>query len=435
MNPPRGTRFTDAFDAALQKLANRSMSRSKENPIVVRMLFSPENDYDQVINTLTKNLPDDANNLHIYAGSWLKSLPNMNIGATWNHAKMIAVDGIHLMEGGTEPVDDIYLGKNPVHDLSVHIEGDVTYDAHHFADQQWQLMTAEQQDSWMPTVFGLIPSTTITKVSMKNYPRDNAPASPPQNTQKMEISTQQQLGESSNIVPIISVGRQGGLYGPPSTIWPSDDAILAMINSSQSSMRFIIQDVGPMTVPGVQLGWPKHYLTVIGVAMYERNVKVDMVLSNLNAYPSNLSDLGPVQINGYGYGWTCSDVASEIIKAMQEHYLDDIDDAKLRAVIRENLRMCYIRHNKSSTYEDNNSIGLHSKHWIVDDKACYIGSQNLYESGNLADWGLVIDHEEEVLKIKNEYFVPMWRNSYTGEDVDLDKVMDDLNVGGHDEDV
>ena len=434
MNPPRGTRFTDAFDAALQKLANRSMSRSKENPIVVRMLFSPKHDYDQVINTLTKNLPDDANNLHIYAGSWLKGLPNMNIGATWNHAKMIAVDGIHLMEGGTEPVDDIYLGKNPVHDLSVHIEGDAAYDAHHFADQQWQLMTAEQQDSWMPTVFGLIPSTTMTKVSMKNYPRDNAPASPPQNTQKMEISTQQQLGESSNIVPIISVGRQGGLYGPPSTIWPSDDAILAMINSSQSSIRLAIQDMGPSDLTLMYNGWPKHYMSAFASAIV-RGVEIQMVLSNPFSKPGSASLIHSMGF--YGYGWTCSDVASEIIKAIQEQeeYSDDIDDAKLRSVIKEKLKLTYIRHNKSSTYEDNNSIGLHSKHWIVDDKACYIGSQNLYESGNLADWGLVIDHEEEVLKIKNEYFVPMWRNSYTGEDVDLDKVMDGLKVGGRDEDV
>jgi len=110
MNPPRGTRFTDAFDAALQKLANRSMSRSKENPIVVRMLFSPRNDYDEVINTLTKNLPDDANNLHIYAGSWLKGLPNMNIGATWNHAKNDC-SRWHSLDGGRDRACGRYLPR------------------------------------------------------------------------------------------------------------------------------------------------------------------------------------------------------------------------------------------------------------------------------------------------------------------------------------
>lgn len=414
------------------------MSRTKENPIVVRMLISPHNDVDQIMKTLTENLPDDANNLHIYVGAWLKGLPNMQLGSTWSHAKFIAADDI-LLSGGHNLLDQHHLSMNPMHDLSVHIEGDAAYDGHRFADQQWQLM-ADEQNTWVPAVFGFIPKTELTRISVTRWPRDQAPASVPQFSQQMELSInarQQQLVESSNIVPIISVGRQGGLGGPPSTIWPSDDAILEMLRSAKSSMRFTIQDFGPMKVPGVPLGWPKHYLTAIGVAMFERNVKVDMVLSNPHAFPGNFADLGPVQqrIGVYGYGYTVSDVASELIKAMQEHYLDDIDDAKLRAVIRENLRMCYIKHNKRTTFEDGNPIGLHSKHWIVDDKACYIGSQNLYESGNIADWGLVIDHEEEVLKIKNEYFVPMWRNSYTGEDVDLDKVMDDLKVGGHDEDV
>ena len=69
------------------------------------------------------------------------------------------------------------------------------------------------------------------------------------------------------------------------------------------------------------------------------------------------------------------------------------------------------------------------KHWIVDDKCCYVGSQNLYDC-DLAEWGVVIDDEAEVTNIMNTYFVPIWRNSYiSGQDVDVDQVMDALDGG------
>mmetsp|Transcript_6969 Transcript_6969/g.15907 ORF Transcript_6969/g.15907 Transcript_6969/m.15907 type:complete len:320 (+) Transcript_6969:1312-2271(+) len=147
-----------------------------------------------------------------------------------------------------------------------------------------------------------------------------------------------------------------------------------------------------------------------------------MVVSNPNSIPGGLK---AVEAN-YGNGWSCVDIAAEIIKGIQKQH-SNIDDARLRAMIVDNLRICTVRHDKSSSYEDGKTIGLHSKHFIVDDKCCYIGSQNLYMC-DLAEWGIVVDSEEEVKKIMNDYFVPLWKNSYTGEDVDVEQVMDGLNV-------
>jgi hypothetical protein len=47
---------------------------------------------------------------------------------------------------------------------------------------------------------------------------------------------------------------------------------------------------------------------------------------------------------------------------------------------------------------------------------------------DLAEWGIVVDSEEEVKTIMNDYFIPMWTNSYTGKDVDVEQVMDGLKV-------
>ena len=96
-------------------------------------------------------------------------------------------------------------------------------------------------------------------------------------------------------------------------------------------------------------------------------------------------------------------------------------------MVLQNLRICFIRHDKASAYEDGKTIGLHSKHFIIDDTCAYIGSQNLYMC-DLAEWGIVVDSEQEVKKMKEEYFDRMWKNSFTGEDVDVEKVMDGLDV-------
>merc|ERR1719221_1265230 len=92
-----------------------------------------------------------------------------------------------------------------------------------------------------------------------------------------------------------------------------------MLDSAQTSIKMSLQDLGPIAIPtsparAVPGGvWPEAYLTAIGKAIYERGVNVDIVVSNPNSIPANL---GPTQAN-YGNGWSCVDVAAEIIKTMK----------------------------------------------------------------------------------------------------------------------
>ena len=56
---------------------------------------------------------------------------------SWNHTKMIAVDGKYLHTGGHNLWSKTHLDQNPVHDLSIEMEGYATHDAHEFANAQW----------------------------------------------------------------------------------------------------------------------------------------------------------------------------------------------------------------------------------------------------------------------------------------------------------
>ncbi|KAL7547626.1 hypothetical protein ACHAWF_010914 [Thalassiosira exigua] len=421
LGPPDG-KFLTAFQTALQKLAERS--KTSERPIVVRMLFGniagmPVN-CNGVIKALTKGLPCDSK-LQVWVGAWRK-------GFSWNHAKLIAVDGVYLHTGGHNLWCAHYLSNNPVHDLSMEMEGMIALDGHRFANQQWQFIETKQSTCIGCCVDAMpdsLPLALRTRVTVSEWPKGAVTVFPPQFKKTTVAGTQQlRAVNPAPHIPLISIGRQGTMV---SKSRPSDDAITAMINSAKTIIRLVLQDLGPVCIPRTKkalpgLIWPKEYLSAIGEAIYERGVDIEMVLSNPNSIPGGLKG---TEAN-YGNGWDCVDVAAEIIKAIQKLHAD-VEDARLRTMVKDNLRICFIRHDKSSNYEDGKTIGLHSKHFIVDDRCCYVGSQNLYMC-DLAEWGVVIDNEVEVRKIMDDYFLPMWRNSYTGEDADVDKVMDGLDV-------
>ena len=93
LSPPDGL-FVDSLKEALETVTKNAAG--KEKPVIIRMMFGnivgmPVN-CRAVIKALTEDLPEDAN-IHLWVGAWRR-------GVSWNHAKIIAVDGKHLHTGG-----------------------------------------------------------------------------------------------------------------------------------------------------------------------------------------------------------------------------------------------------------------------------------------------------------------------------------------------
>ena len=77
--------------------------------------------------------------------------------------------------------------------------------------------------------------------------------------------------------------------------------------------------------------------------------------------PSIPGKLSPLEAQ-YGNGWSCVDVAAEIIKAIKV-YCPYAEDAELRVKVQENLRLCYLRCPRGGkTYQSGMSLGLHCKY-------------------------------------------------------------------------
>jgi hypothetical protein len=92
LGPPDGL-FMEKFQEALQTLCQRADETGKT--ITIRIMFghiigTPVN-ITAVITKLTENLPPSPN-IRLWVGAWRK-------GVSWNHAKIIAVDGLYLHTG------------------------------------------------------------------------------------------------------------------------------------------------------------------------------------------------------------------------------------------------------------------------------------------------------------------------------------------------
>ena len=292
-----------------------------------------------------------------------------------------------------------------------------------FANQQWHFIE-KKQSGFIGQLAEKIPDSMPViwqnRVIVSEWPIKVASEFPP----VYDCDFAPRYEKPENSVPVIAVGRLGTM-----TIShrPADDAFVAMIDASQNVIRMSLQDLGPVCIPKTKLAlpglkWPKMYLNALARAIYKRKVDVEIIVSNPNSIPGHLS----MTEANYGNGWTCVDVAAEIIKRIKKQF-PFADTSVLRHSVEDNLRVSYIRHDGESTYEDGTNIGNHSKFFIIDDKAAYIGSQNLYMA-DLAEWGVIVDNEDETKKMIEEYWNPMWNASYTGKDIDVQEVMDGLDI-------
>jgi phosphatidylserine/phosphatidylglycerophosphate/cardiolipin synthase-like enzyme len=65
----------------------------------------------------------------------------MQSGRTsWNHAKLIVVDGARAITGGHNMWTDTYHGNAPVHDVSIGLSGPAVAVAQNFLDKQWTVL-------------------------------------------------------------------------------------------------------------------------------------------------------------------------------------------------------------------------------------------------------------------------------------------------------
>jgi phosphatidylserine/phosphatidylglycerophosphate/cardiolipin synthase-like enzyme len=350
-----------------------------EQEVMLRMLYGDipilTHATDDVIEDLTRDIGHDTA-LRIHVGKWRMGIDS------WNHAKIIAVDGQILIEGGHNLWTPHYLEVAPIHDLSMRLTGAPAAAAHRFLEPSWDV--ACQSVS--------LPGWSERSVFPSRF--DDCPppwAGAPVQTPALETG-----------VKTITLGRLGAIGENP-----ADEAILSAIRAAEDTLKFSIQDIGPIQIVGglTVTDWPDELLRELAYAI-ERDVTLYLVMTRPGSTPGGLDD----PLAQYSNGWTAADMAATLeawIRANPGIFDPHTD---IRARLCDQLHVTTLRFGPDDNWLDGTSFGNHTKMFIVDDQAFYLGSQNLYVA-NLAEWGVLVDDAAVTQDLLDIYWSPLWQHS------------------------
>lgn len=330
----------------------------KDAPPRVRMLFGnfpgSFTSSHLILNSLVRDVRPESS-IKVHVGTYRAGV------ASWNHSKIISRDGTFTVLGGANMWDVHYLGKDPVHDLWIRMSGTAAGDAARYLDELWGFVCAG-------------PSLGNLRGLASRDGADDCPA----------MFGAGPRAKGTGRTPIVSVGRLGAL-GEQS----SDDAILAMIDSARSTIRLSQQDLGPIHKAGASLGaWPEATMVALVAAM-DRGVDVSLTLSNTGAVPG---DINPIEatFNTYDNGWTPEEVAKKLAAFAEKHPEAHPRNPDATALICAKLALMRLRSSAAEAWRDGRTLANHAKVIVIDDRAFYVGSQNMYVA-DLAEYGTIVD--------------------------------------------
>jgi phosphatidylserine/phosphatidylglycerophosphate/cardiolipin synthase-like enzyme len=371
--PPDG-RFEAAVRNAISYLSHVAPS------LRVRYLFGDVlggaivgigGDTDAVLASLTRDV-DPASALRVSVGEYRDGLES------WNHVKLIAVDGQTAIVGGHNMWTQHYLQQAPVHDLSMRIHGGAAAQASRFANELWRYTCTP--------VGGIGGGASIS----------NSPATESACDDLFELA----VSPSSGSAKVVSIGRLGAIGDEA-----SDDAIVALVDAAHTQLRLSLQDIGPY---GDAAAWPETYLRALDSAL-ARGVDVELVLSNLDATPGGLS----ADSASYSNGWTPADVVQRLSAYATAHPEIATPGGNMATLLCQRFHAVTLRPSADDTWPDGTGFANHAKLVIADDAAFYLGSQNWYPA-NLSEYGYIVDDVDATHALLDAYYSKVWAASQRG---------------------
>lgn len=389
LQPAPDTRFLGALRNALNDLA-----RSRR-PVSVRIIvgqYPPdEANASAFLSELTSELRDIPRaRLTVSVAAMRSCAVTEDCDSySWNHAKIVTVDGREAMVGGHNMWSPDYLVDNPVHDLSMRVRGPAAASASRFADRLWQYVCAS---------VGKKASISLANfASGQSVPANECPVAP------APISPSRAAGG----VPILAVGRLGaGITKDFAN--QSELARDLMLGAAQHSIRIVQQDLG-FSFGRADTLFPDSTIDRLVDFLRRRDGHIYIVLSNLGAAGNSGST--------YSNGVTLEALARHLRDAVQRRVeaKDPLSRYEIRrgpdpvnALLCERVHLAPFRFGPDATWPSGKTISNHSKLWMVDDRVFYIGSDNMYPV-NLQEFGYIVDDKKAAADILDAYWKPLWQ--------------------------
>jgi phosphatidylserine/phosphatidylglycerophosphate/cardiolipin synthase-like enzyme len=293
---------------------------------------------------------------------------------SWNHAKIVAVDGQVALLGGENLWDEDYLEDEPVHDLNVMIQGSLVYYMHKFTDTTWKNVCGYIEPDWW-SVYWQSGAKDISYACL-----DTSLAKPT---------------PGPGTLSILGAGRYGSLGNGLND--PGDYALQASLSVANSVIRIAQQDLVTSEGP-VYKTWELGMIEIAKALI--RNVDVYIVLTNDDAKAGS----------GRGYSSSTVRKTADVIRK----YVSEQPDAPIgQALIKllcSKLHLSTLRFGPSDTWPNGYEFANHSKFLMVDDLVFYVGSENFYPA-DLIEYGIFISDPVAVKEIQTQYWDQLWNNS------------------------
>jgi phosphatidylserine/phosphatidylglycerophosphate/cardiolipin synthase-like enzyme len=300
-------------------------------------------------------------------------------GLSWNHAKILSVDGHSAIVGGINLWGADYLAQDPVHDISMRVDGKAAYEADRFADALWSSVCKGPRTDGVNASFvflGALASAAagdcLTKVDV----------SPPR--------------EAEGGVPILAVGRLAQGIAPVF----ADQSLIArdlMLGAATQSIRMVQQDVAFAMLGKVDRAWPESALAALADLIGKKSGDVYLILSNAGAAG---------QVGTYSNGVSLESVADKIKDVVGTR--TGLKDPQLSILLCQRLHLAPLRFGPDASWPDGHPFGVHAKFWMVDDRAFYIGSENLYPT-DLQEFGYIVEDRRAASELRKAYWDEAWQ--------------------------
>ncbi|MGW0885583.1 phospholipase D-like domain-containing protein [Streptomyces sp. NPDC002671] len=394
--------FQDAIVAGLKA------SAAKGNRLTVRILVGAAPLYHA--NVIPANYRDDlVSKLGPAAANVTLNVASMTTSKTalsWNHSKLLVVDGRSAITGGINNWKDDYLDTaHPVTDVDLALTGPAAGSASRYLDTLWT-WTCQNKNNPLNVWFA-------SSNGAGCLPTLNGAAAAP----------------AAGDVPVIAVGGLGvgikssdptsrfdpvlpaasdtkctlGLHDNTNadrdydTVNPEESALRALVASATRHVEISQQDLNATCPP-----LPRYDIRLYDTlaAKLAAGVKVRIVVSD----PANR---GAVGSGGYSQIKSLSEISDTLRSRLA---LITGDEAAARTAMCGNLQLATFRSSDAPTWADGHPYAQHHKLVSVDDSAFYIGSKNLYPAW-LQDFGYVVESPQAAAQLGTDLLAPQWRYS------------------------
>ncbi|MER7769219.1 phospholipase D-like domain-containing protein [Kitasatospora sp. NPDC096140] len=339
---------------------------------------------------------------------------------SWNHSKLLVVDGQSVITGGINNWKGDYLDTaHPVTDVDLALNGPAAASAGAYLDTLWDWTcrnTGVFSAAWFASTNGA--SCTPDLEKRVNPPAGRVPA-----TGGLSALAVGGLGvgirdkdSASAFRPDAVPGVDGVKCGPIGlsdrtnadrdyeTVNPEEPALRALIASAGSRIDISQQDVTGTCPPLPR--YDARLFDLLAAKMAD-GVKVRIVVSD----PANR---GVVGSGGYSQIKSLNEISDTLAARLTARLGDP---AKAKSAMCSNLQLAPFRAAPSSAWADGHPYALHHKLVSVDGSAFFIGSKNLYPAW-LQDFGYVVEDRAAAAQLDQRLLAPQWQYSQAAATVD-----------------